>query len=168
MSGGMSDDIKYEIEKEFDSLMGKLKDLEIFIEENIFELSGNVSRDLIDTLLDSFQDFIIRYDDFLSDVISIAGEVRGFSRIGANIIERLENIKEMAIEASKELEDLRGIIKEQVTKNQAIEDIKRELMKRINQKITAVRQYVIDQVTSDLMVLARELEKIERYYEETG
>ena len=86
MSGGMSDDIKYEIEKEFDSLMGKLKDLEIFIEENIFELSGNVSRDLIDTLLDSFQDFIIRYDDFLSDVISIAGEVRGFSRIGANII----------------------------------------------------------------------------------
>jgi len=164
----MSDDIKYEIEKEFDSLMGKLKDLEIFIEENIFELSGNVSRDLIDTLLDSFQDFIIRYDDFLSDVISIAGEVRGFSRIGANIIERLENIKEMAIEASKELEDLRGIIKEQVTKNQAIEDIKRELMKRINQKITAVRQYVIDQVTSDLMVLARELEKIERYYEETG
>ena len=168
MSGGMSDDIKYEIEKEFDSLMGKLKDLEIFIEENIFELSGNVSRDLIDTLLDSFQDFIIRYDDFLSDVISIAGEVRGFSRIGANIIKRLENIKEMAIEASKELEDLRGIIKEQVTKNQAIEDIKRELMKRINQKITAVRQYVIDQVTSDLMTLARELEKIERYYEETG
>ncbi len=168
MSGGMSDDIKYEIEKEFDSLMGKLKDLEIFIEENIFELSGNVSRDLIDTLLDSFQDFIIRYDDFLSDVISIAGEVRGFSRIGANIIKRLENIKEMAIEASKELEDLRGIVKEQVTKNQAIEDIKRELMKRINQKITAVRQYVIDQVTSDLMTLARELEKIERYYEETG
>jgi len=164
----MSDDIKYEIEKEFDSLMGKLKDLEIFIEENIFELSGNVSRDLIDTLLDSFQDFIIRYDDFLSDVISIAGEVRGFSRIGANIIKRLENIKEMAIEASKELEDLRGIVKEQVTKNQAIEDIKRELMKRINQKITAVRQYVIDQVTSDLMTLARELEKIERYYEETG
>ncbi len=168
MSGGMSDDIKYEIEKEFDSLMGKLKDLEIFIEENIFELSGNVSRDLIDTLLDSFQDFIIRYDDFLSDVISIAGEVRGFSRIGANIIKRLENIKEMAIEASKELEDLRGIVKEQVTKNQAIEDIKRELMKRINQKITAVRQYVIEQVTSDLMTLARELEKIERYYEETG
>jgi len=164
----MSDDIKYEIEKEFDSLMGKLKDLEIFIEENIFELSGNVSRDLIDTLLDSFQDFIIRYDDFLSDVISIAGEVRGFSRIGANIIKRLENIKEMAIEASKELEDLRGIVKEQVTKNQAIEDIKRERMKRINQKITAVRQYVIDQVTSDLMTLARELEKIERYYEETG
>jgi len=164
----MSDDIKYEIEKEFDSLMGKLKDLEIFIEENIFELSGNVSRDLIDTLLDSFQDFIIRYDDFLSDVISIAGEVRGFSRIGANIIKRLENIKEMAIEASKELEDLRGIVKEQVTKNQAIEDIKRELMKRINQKITAVRQYVIEQVTSDLMTLARELEKIERYYEETG
>ena len=74
----------------------------------------------------------------------------------------------MAIEASKELEDLRGIVKEQVTKNQAIEDIKRELMKRINQKITAVRQYVIDQVTSDLMTLARELEKIERYYEETG
>jgi len=148
--------------------MGKLKDLEIFVEENIFELSGNVSRDLIDTLLDSFQDFIIRYDDFLSDVISIAGEVRGFSRIGANIIKRLENIKEMAIETSKELEDLRGIIKEQVTKTQAIEDIKRELMKRINQKITAIRQYVIDQVTSDLMTLARELEKIERYYEETG
>jgi len=164
----MSDDIKYEIEKEFDSLMGKLKDLEIFVEGNIFELSGNVSRDLIDTLLDSFQDFIIRYDDFLSDIISIAGEVRGFSRIGANIIKRLENIKEMAIEASKELEDLRGIIKEQVAKNQAIEDIKRELMKRINQKITVVRQYVIDQVTSDLMTLARELEKIERYYEETG
>ena len=168
MSKGMSDDIKYEIEKEFDSLMGKLKDLEIFVEGNIFELSGNVSRDLIDTLLDSFQDFIIRYDDFLSDIISIAGEVRGFSRIGANIIKRLENIKEMAIEASKELEDLRGIIKEQVAKNQAIEDIKRELMKRINQKITVVRQYVIDQVTSDLMTLARELEKIERYYEETG
>jgi len=167
MSKKISDDIVFEIEGEFKELTKMVRDLEMIVEESLFELSDNVDRDFIDALIEGLTDFLIKYDDFLFNVMSIAGEVRGVSEIGSKVLENLEKIKTDAKDASLELGDLRGMIKKSIAESQSISKIKQDLIKRINEKISRIKEYVTNQIIEDLKKLEKELEKAERYYEET-
>ncbi len=159
------DDISYEIRDEFDHLYAYVKKLELFVEENLYELKENVEKDSISSLVESLNDFLIIYDDFLSNVISIAGEVRGYSKIGAEKIRHLERIKEQVASLVENLKELAGFAKEYTTNRPDIQKIKTDLVKTINGSIRSIRKYISEQLESDLRILSQELQKMERYYE---
>lgn len=167
MQKRMSDDTEYEINEEFKNVLRNLEDLEVFVEEEFVEINENTSKEVVDALLDAVQDFALKYDEFLTDIISIAGEVRGYSKTGEAILEQLEQIKKDAVEVSKELQELRGLIKEQANKNTIVKEIKEELVHRINEKITHIKNYLINQIEEDIETLENELKKMEKFYEET-
>lgn len=166
MKSKMSDDITFEIQKEFKELLEYLNDLELLIESSLYELTNNPKREHIEALIDTLDELITRYDEFLTSLISIAGEIRGFSKTGDKILDRVESVKGIANTAKNELEDLKGMIKEGFTNIQYLEDLKREIINRINEKIRYIRDYITSKIKDDLDILAKELEKMERYYEE--
>ncbi len=165
MSQKVPDDVSYEIKSEFRKVYDRVKELELYVEENLIELKNNINRDLIKSLIDALNEFAVIYDDFLSNVISIAGEVRGYSKIGANKIKKLEAIKEQVSEIINELKDLLGFVKEYAVNKDYVEKIRKDMVNKVNQGIKALRSYISEQLDSDLRIISEELLKMEKYYE---
>lgn len=165
MSQNPPDDLSYKIKNEFKKIYERLNELGVYVEENLINLRSNISRESISSLIDTLNELMIMYDDFLSSVISIAGEVRGYSRVGAIKIRKLEEVKDQIAELINDLKDLLGFAKEYVAKRSYVEKIKKDIIDKVNRNIEALRTYISEQLEYDLKIISNELQKMEKYYE---
>jgi len=165
MSQKAPDDLSYEIKNEFRKIHERVEELEFYVEENLIELRDNINRESINSLIDALSEFTVMYDEFLSSVLSIAGEVRGYSKVGANKIRKIEDIKEQLSELINDLKDLLGFAKEYTVKRDYVEKIKNDMIRKVNESIKTLRTYISEQLDYDLKVISEELQKMEKYYE---
>lgn len=156
------EDLKREITEEFIPLREKAKEIEEFFEENLNELTNNISRGDLLYLKENVKELRSLFSELKDLVFEVAGLV-GDTKQGREALDVFDNINEKLRDLENIIEELLGLAKPMAS-GETIQSIKSELLKKYNGLVKHLRTFFTEELYDLLDKLQEEVEKEEIYY----
>ncbi len=156
------EDLKREITEEFTPLREKAKEIEEFFEENLNELTSDISREDLLDLKENIKELRSLFSELKDLVFEFAGLV-GDTKQGRKALDVFESINKKLEDLENILEELLGLVKPMAS-NETIQSVKSELLRRYNELVKHLRTFLTEDLYDILDELQKEVEKEETYY----
>ncbi|MHA1589387.1 MAG: hypothetical protein ACTSVA_02135, partial [Candidatus Njordarchaeales archaeon] len=163
----VADELSRRIKSEFEPILKLVEELELNFEETMPKFRENMTKEEVEATIDSLDNLAEKYEEFLMNITSIAGEVAGFSKEGEEAFRELEDVRNKLERLREVMIDFSGVLKKAFIEgeNNPIQEVKKEYVEQLNKSLDELREFFSDRVYEIIRQLMDELEKIEAYYE---
>jgi len=160
------DDLIYRINNEFKPLFEQAKNLESMAESELYDLDDEISKPVLEVFNDTLESLHEKFVNFLNQLLSIAGEVKGFSKLGRWSFDKLDHIDDLFRDLRSRIEELTGLLKENISSvdNSGVNVLLKEMIYTTNNQISEIRKFFGEELFNILNNIKEELIKMESYY----